>query len=654
MTTATQRNRELSLSCALGDDALLIRRMIGSEALSSLFEYRLELLGEKADVRIESLLGTPMTVSVALPRGGARHFNGFVARFAFAGRHGRYAAYQATLRPWLWFLTRSADCRIFQDRSVVDIVKAVFDDYSIADFDTSGLSGAYGRLAYCVQYRETDFNFVSRLLEDAGIYYYFKARPGRHTMVLVDSYSAHEPIAGYRSLPYAPGADNAVRRSECIFDWLSAGEVQPGTFAVSAFDFEKPSASAAGSLLAKSSLACKHDQSNYEVFDYPGGYTERARGEALAKTRIEAYHAQSQWMEAASNARGLHPGGLFSLDGHPRSDQNGEALVVSAHYELAADEYEAVRPETPTPPFLCRFSALGKGHSFRPPMTASKPVVRGPQTALVVGKAGEELWTDKYGRVKVQFHWDRERPDDETSSCWVRVAQGWAGKRWGSLFIPRVGHEVIVSFLEGDPDRPIITGSVYNAETMPPYPLPDNATRSTVKSNSSKGGSGYNEIRFEDRKGSEQLFLHAEKNRDDRVKNDALEWVGNDRHQVVKKNSYRQIGGTQHTRISGDHNEKIDGVASLDVGRNIQARSGMNYALEAGTEVHIKAGMNVVIEAGSSITLKAGGAFAVIGPVNVTISGTPILLNSGGAPGAGAGSAPTVPEPAKEADDGKK
>lgn len=653
MATATQKSREVSVSCALGDDVLLMRRMSGSEGMSTLSEYNLDLLSEKSDLQIDKVLGTLMTTAVNQPQGGKRYFNGFVTRFAFTGRHGRYSAYQATVRPWLWFLTRSSDCRIFQDKTVVEIVKQVFEDYSIADFDTSALSGSYSALPYCVQYRETDFNFVSRLMEDAGIYYYFKSAQGRHTMVLADSYNAHEAISGYASVSYAPGDENAMRESEVVFDWLSAGEIQPGTFAISAFDFEKPSASAAGSLLAKSSISRSHDQATHEMFDYPGWYTERDKGEALAKTRIEAWHANYQRIEAGTNARGLFPGGLCSLADHPRSDQNGEVLIVSAEYRLASDDYEPAPPEKPTPPFLCRLSAIGKEYTFRPQPTAKKPIVRGPQTALVVGKSGEEIWTDKYGRIKVQFHWDRERTDDETSSCWVRVAQGWAGKKWGTLFIPRIGQEVIVSFLEGDPDQPIVTGSVYNAETMPPYTLPDNATRSTIKTNSSKGGGGYNEIRFEDKKGSEQLFIHAEKNQDNRVKNDSLEWVGNDRHLVVKNNMYQQVGAALHTKVTGNRNEKVDGAASLNVGSNIQHKAGANYAMDAGANVHIKAGANLVIEAGVSITLKAGGGFIVIGPASVTVSGTPILLNSGGSAGSGSGSSPTAPEAAKEADEGK-
>ena len=279
-----------------------------------------------------------------------------------------------------------------------------------------------------------------------------------------------------------------------------------------------------------------------------------------------------------------------------------------------------------------------------------KPVVQGAQTAIVVGPKGEEIWTDKYGRVKVQFHWDREGKRNEQSSCWIRVAQTWAGKRWGTMFMPRIGQEVIVDFLEGDPDQPIITGRVYNADAMPPYELPREQTKSTIKSNSSKGGGGFNELRFEDAKDKEQVFVHAERDMDVRVKNDSREWIGQDRHLIVKQDQIEQVEGDKHLTVKGDHNEKVNGTISVQAGMDMQEKVGMKHALDAGMEIHLKAGMNVVLEAGMSITLKAGGGFIVVGPAGVTISGVPILLNSGGAAGSGSGAAPESPTEPQEAD----
>lgn len=650
----TQSHREISVSCALGPDVLLLRRMRASEALSALSEYELDLYSERADLKIDDLLATPVSVAVDLPRGGQRYFHGFITRFVVTARQGRYATYRATVRPWLWFLTRASDCRIFQEQNVVDIVKAVFAPYAVADFDTSGLSASYQPYPYCVQYRETDFDFVSRLLEREGIYYFFKSEAGRHVMVLADSHAAHVPAPGYATVRYMPAEDRAMRESEVIYEWSVGGQVEPGAQALQDFDFEKPSAS----LLVKSTVARAYGQSRHELFDYPGNYTERGAGESYARHRIEARHASYQRIQGATRARGLFPGALFTLSEHPRGDQNASVLVCAAQYTLSSDSYEPVRVADPEPVLTCTFEAMPAQQDFRPEAVTRKPVVQGPQTAIVVGKAGEEIWTDKYGRIKVQFHWDRLGHEDETSSCWVRVAQGWAGKRWGAMFLPRMGQEVIVSFLEGDPDRPLVTGSVYNADNMPPYPLPAQATRSTIKSNSSIGGGGYNELRFEDKKGAEQFYVHAERDLEQRVRRDALAWIGGDRHVMAVKDSFEQIGGDRHLKVGGDRREKAGGSASHEAAMNMVLKGGLKSALYAGETVHIKAGMNVVIEAGANITLKAGAAFLSIGPAVIVGSTIPLPMPSASTVVNAAVLAATVPPLAppvapQEADDGK-
>lgn len=648
-----QDNRKIDISSSLGLNTLLFHRMVGSDHLGKLSEYHLDLLSEKSDIKIDDVLGKDMSIKLALPKEDEREFNGIVTRFVLTGRQGRYASYQATMRPWLWFLTRTADCCIFQEKTTVDIIKSIFEKYSIADFDLGSLSASYPVLNYCVQYRETDFDFISRLMEQFGIYYYFKHKGGRHTMVLADSYAAHAAIPNYEELSYVPDDEVEMRKGEVVYRWLSGGEILSDEYSLKAFDFEKP----AGNLFVKSNVLRKYDQKSHEIYDYPGLFTERADGETAAQVRVESIQAAYEKVTASCTARGIVPGGLFKLKEHSRADQNRELLVVSANYQLVSDEYESKKSAQAAKPelfFDCHFTAIGKEHTYRTEQVTPKPFVRGPQTAMVVGKSGEEIWTDKYGRIKVQFHWDREGKDDESSSCWVRVSQAWAGKRWGHLFIPRVGQEVIVSFLEGDPDQPLVTGSVYNAESMPPYKLPSQATRSTLKSNSSKGGEGFNELRFEDKKGNEQVFMHAEKNQDFYVKNDLLEWIGNDHHQIVEKDKLEKVGGDKSSTVKGDLNEKVTATVSMDAGKDMQSKVGMKYGLEVGTDIHIKAGMNVVIEAGASITLKAGGAFIVVGPVSVVISGTPILLNSGGSAGSGAGASPKAPKDPEKADDGSK
>jgi type VI secretion system secreted protein VgrG len=617
----TQIHREIQVSSTLGTDVLLFRRMDASEGLSELSDYRLELYSERADLNIDDLLSTPMSVMVDLPAGGKRYFSGLVTRFEFTGRQGRFATYQATLRPWLWFLTLASDCRIFQHLNVPQIIKRVFAPYTIADVDTSGLSASYKPLTYCVQYRESDFNFVSRLMEQEGIYYFFKSSAGRHTMVLADSYGAHAPAPGYASLRYMPAEDRAMLEAEVIYDWRLSGEVQSGAYVLQDFDYEKPSAT----LQVKSAQVRAYGQSKHERYDYPGRFSERHQGETYARTRLEAMQSRYRRVQGASNARGLFPGALFTLTDHPRGDQNGQVLVLSATYRLSSDRYEPTPPEDPEPVLTCAFTALPRQLEFRPECRTRKPLMQGPQTAMVVGKRGEEIWTDPYGRIKVQFHWDREGKDDENSSCWIRVAQGWAGKRWGSLYIPRVGQEVVVSFLEGDPDQPLVTGSVYNADTMPPVNLPEQATRSTLKSHSSKGGAGFNELRFEDKKGAEQVFIHAQKNLDQRIRQDALDWVGRDRHSVVTKDLREQIGGDRHLAVGGDRNEMAGGDVSVGAGTNMILDAGLKLGLSGGTDVHINAGMNVVIEAGTSITLKAGNSFLTLGPT-IIASMAPIPL----------------------------
>jgi type VI secretion system secreted protein VgrG len=642
---ASQATRTLRVNTALGADVLFLRDMTGAERLSAPFEYELELISERIDLSADDLLGTPATVSLLLPAGGDRYFNGIINRFAHCGFDGTVARYRATLVPWLWFLSRRADCRSFQDQTVPDIVKSIFRDHGFSDF-AERLSGSYQPWTYCVQYRESDLNFVSRLLEHEGIYYFHEHSDGKHLLVLADSRSAHAPAPGYATLPFYPPERTGLRDHERIDDWTLVNGVRSGAFAHTAFDFTAPRKS----LLSRSSAPKSHALAGLEVFDYQGGYTEPSAGEGYARIRLEEAQVGYALAQAKSDARGLMCGGLFTLAEHPRSDQNREYLVVAADYVLQSDAFRSAIGATDAPVFRCSLSTIDASLPYRPPRVTPKPVVQGPQTAVVVGKAGEEIWTDQYGRVKVQFHWDRYGQADETSSCWVRVAQVWAGKGWGGMMIPRIGQEVIVDFLEGDPDQPIVTGRVYNGECMPPYTLPDLATRTILKSSSSKGGGGFNEIRLEDKKDSEQIFIHAQKNEDVRVKHDSFEWIGNERHLIVTTDQLEKVGGDKHLTVTGDQNEKVDGTVSLKTGMDLQQKVGAKYALDAGQEVHLKGGMNVVIEAGMSVTLKAGGGFIVVGPAGVTISGTPVLINSGGSAGSGSGCAPDAPKAPKEAD----
>lgn len=648
MSSPTQRNRPIQVATPLGDDTLLFYRMNGYERLGELFEYELELLSEDPAIDPDRLLGENVTVGLVLADGSWRYFNGYVTRFGQYGALDIFSYYRATLRPWLWFLTRAANCRIFQNKTVPEIVKQVFGGHDFTDLKER-LTGTYAPREYCVQYRETDFNFVSRLMEEEGIYYYFTHEDGQHHLVLADSASAHEPFPGYAAIPYHPEEGATDRsRADHIHGWGFAKEVQPGAYALADYDFKKPKAD----LAVKSAIQRGHAHAGYEFFDYPGQYSDAGTGDRYARHRIEEHQARHERCDGTGNARGLAVGCAFTLEDFPRQDQNRGYLVVSASYRMQMDDYlSSGHGSGLERTFECGFSALAQDQPYRPPRVTPKPLVHGAQTALVVGPKGEEVYTDPqgHGMVKVQFHWDRYGQRDQDSSCWVRVSQPWAGKGWGMIALPRVGQEVIVEFLEGDPDQPIITGGVYNAASMPPYALPGNAHISTIKTNSTKGGGGFNELRFNDKKGGEQIFMHAERNLDLRVKASAFEWVGGERHVIVKKDALEQVEGDRHATVKGDSNQAVGGTLSLKADQDLQAKVGMKHALDAGLEIHLKAGMNVVIEAGTSITLKAGGGFVVVGPAGVTISGTPVLINSGGAAGSGSGAAPDAPKPPKEA-----
>jgi type VI secretion system secreted protein VgrG len=337
------------------------------------------------------------------------------------------------------------------------------------------------------------------------------------------------------------------------------------------------------------------------------------------------------------------------LTRHFDDAEKGEYVITSVTHSASNSSY--VSGGGGTEDYAMNFSCIPSGTVYRPPRVTPKPRIHSLQTAICVGRKGEEIDTDKYGRIKCQFFWDRRGKNDDKSSCWIRVAHPIAGKKWGTVDLPRIGHEVVVAFLDGDPDRPLVVGSVFNDWTMPPYDLPAHKTRWTTKTMSSKGGGGFNELRFEDKKGEEQIFISAERNQDNRVKNDSLEWIGNKRHLIVTADQLEKVEGDKHLTVTGDHNEKVNGTISVEAAMDMQEKVGMKHALDAGMEIHLKAGMNVVIEAGMSITLKAGGGFVVVGPTGVAISGTPVLINSGGSAQSGSGSSPQPPDEPELADE---
>lgn len=650
----TQENRLLAINTPLGEDVLLLSRFQGSDALSHLFRFELQLLSEYHNISFEKIIGENVTVSIFLADGSRRYFNGLIARFSH--EHGmddqasslQFSKYHATMVPWFWLLTRTADSRIFQKLSVPDIVKKIFDDHGFADYSMR-LSGTYEARDYTVQYRETDFNFVSRLLEEEGIYYFFEHEEKKHTLVLADSPMEHKPCHGQETARCRLSSGGPMEE-DMVASLKVAKEIRAGKYSINDFNYEIPNAD------LKVSVDSKHvlGPGEREIYDYPGQYAKRKEGDHLATIRIEEEEARITTLSGAGNCRAFNSGCRFRLQDYFRTDMNDKDYVLTSVTHDAKQEGTftgggAAGGEAEIA-YSNQFQCIPHEVPFRPVRSTRRPVVEGVQTAIVVGPSGEEIYTDNLGRVKVQFHWDREGQRNENSSCWLRVGQSMAGNSWGAMFLPRVGHEVIVEFIEGDPDRPIITGQVYHGTNLPPYKLPDEKTKSTFKSNTSPDGGGFNEIRFEDKKGEEQVFIHAEYNQDIRTKNDLFEWVGNDSHLIVVLDQLEKTQGDKHLTVKGDHNEKVDGTVSLEAGMDMQEKVGGKHALDAGQEIHLKAGMKVILEAGTQISLKVGGNFIDIGSSGVTIQGTMVKINSGGAAGSGSGSSPEAPQEPREAD----
>ncbi|SAL49887.1 Rhs element Vgr protein [Caballeronia humi] len=665
----TDTHRIARIACALGPDALVLHRMHGREELGRLAQWDLELLAERSDLDIATMLGSDLSLALELPAGGEREFNGIVAAFELARpastKPNRPALYRATVRPRLWLLTRASHCRFFYQKTVPGIISEVLSGYHI-DFENK-CAAQYPSLEHCAQYRESDFDFVSRLAEREGIYYYLEHSNGKHKLVLTDSSQVHAATPHGRPLPFRPLAA-APGEHECVYAWSTGGEVQTGIVETNDYDFENPTQSEQQGLVARALRPQPFDRPVFAMQEHGLGYSRHDDADRYAKAHVQAYEAANVRVSGRTTARCIWPGGLIQLTEHPVREQNGEYLVVSAEYELNADTYLSTPDATAQPVvFDCAFTAQRRATAFRAARITPRARVAGPQTAVVVGPSGEEIHTDKYGRIKVQFHWEQLAAPGSRGTlqrCWVRVAQPWAGKGWGAFFLPRIGQEVLVDFIEGDPDQPLVTGSVHNAAQMPPLDLPAKSARTTLKSNSTKGGNGFNEMRFDDTKGSEQLFFHAERNLDAWVKYDALMRVGHERHVLVEKNDFARCGGDRSDALAGNHSGRIGGKLSLDVAQDTQHKSGTNLVLTAGANVDIKGAVNVTIEAGTLLTLKAGGNTIVLGPAGiainaagpVTIDGALVKINCGGA-GAGSGAisaSPDAPVDPQPADDGTR
>lgn len=589
MGRLTQEHRFISISdFSLGKDTFVITSLQGSEYISGLFEFELELYSENHDIPPDKIVGKNGTVTVQ--NDYQRRFNGFIKTFSRGevGPHN-HRVYRMVMVPWLWFLTKNHNCRIFQEKNTKDIVTQVFNDLGFTDFDFKAAGGSPRE--YCVQYNESDFHFVSRLLEEEGIAYYFKHEDGKHTLVLVDQLNAY-PDLPETDLEYSKGNMPGTQ----ITRWEHAYEFKKGQWTLNDYNFKEPKKDLKTSTKTKSTFA---NNAQFEHYEYPALY-DMAQGKELVKIRLEAEESRRDIVHASSDCTSFCAGGKFKLAKHESASEKASYVVLGIHHHasdnsfFAGDEGDATYGND----FVCIPSSV----HFRPDPVHKRPEMKGPQSALVVGPAGEEIYIDDLCRIKVQFYWDREGKNDENSTCFIRVMQSWAGNQWGSSFIPRIGHEVIVSFLDGDPDRPLVTGSVYNAWNKPVY---TSKTQSGVKSRSTKGGNpqNYNELRFEDKKGSEQVYLHAEKDFDSHVENDQSLTVEKNRRKNVGENETYQVGGDRSKTIEGNQSENIRKDKSTDVGGSHTESIAKDMSISVGKNIAIDIGENHTESIGKNMTI---------------------------------------------------
>jgi type VI secretion system secreted protein VgrG len=731
----SQTNRLWQVTTPLGEQTLVVTGFRGTENISRLFSFELDLIAQNSTpIDFGKLIGNPITLAVATPGQGDsndwRYVNGICAAFSEGNRNEEFTSYSAQVVPKIWLLTHSVRSRIFQQKSVPDILKQVLEGHA---YDIQ-LRGKYEPREYCVQYRESDFSFASRLMEDEGIYYFFEHSKTGHKMVIADTPQSHSDVPGLTQAKYDV-VEGGLRKADHIYQWRKTQAVRASKYALWDHHFQQPTQNleAKDNVVTSVQVGTITHELNYhvneplEIYDFPGGYAERFDGispgggdqsarlqklfednQRTVKLRMQAEAVPALTIHGTSSCANFLSGHKFTLDRH--FDAKGEYVLVSVVHDASLGEPYRSGQGAGSFTYLNTFTCIPATLPYRPARETTVPFIAGVQNALVTGPAGKEIFIDKYGRVKVQFYWDREGKKDENSSCWIRVAQSFAGKRWGASFWPRLGQEVLVAFVEGDPDQPVIVGSVYNAEQMPPYqgdgldPNHKNDPNvSGIKTNSTLGGTGFNEIRFDDTKDKEELFLHAQRDFDVTTNNDSLartygnryqiigtdkggqktgdqqEEIYQDQHLTVHRNRIEQVGdsmqllvggidqgqGNQdvvikgarkesigqddNLQVAGSRKEKIGLDQSLTVGGSQQEKVGQKHAVDAGMEIHLKAGMTVTIEAGMQLTLKGPGGFIDIGPEGIVIQGDMVLINSGGAPGAGSGSSPQTPDSATEA-----
>jgi type VI secretion system secreted protein VgrG len=624
---------EISVISPLGEDVLLFHSMSGEEELGRLFRYHIHVLSENHDVAPEDIVGHNVTVVLRLRDDTERYFNGYATVFAYVGSHLHYAHYQLTLEPWLGLLSRTVDCRIFQEKTVPDIAEEVFREYGFSDFELR-LSGDYLKSEFCVQFEETMLDFLCRRFEHEGIYFYFLHEKDKHILILCDSLSSHDLVSEYEKIPFNPKNVGGKFEPSTINSWKIQTQLVPGTVTLNSYDFKSPRAK----LLAKSSDPAKHPFAELEVFEFEDEYIQQKKGEAYAKIRREEHHAKRHVAEGLCNVRMLYCGALYEMIDHPRQSENKEYLIVSCRYELMVDEFftaEERAAQEAWEPLTLDFTAIDSQTPYRPPRVTPVPKVEGPQTATVVGKVGEDIWTDVFGRIKVRFHWDRGSDGDEKSSCWIRVVQNRAGKGWGEVYLPHRDQEVVASFIGGDPDIPLITGRLYNGDNKPPLDLPADKTKVAMRD---QGG---NQVTMQGKGGEQQIALYSptaeskisigspnESNVFIKTLGDLSKLVVGPEYQKTDGNYRRVLGAEVKMSVQGNASyEYRSDVLKTTVGSTNELFIGSKTATTISTEDKITlssvksftGGVDQSIFVGAKMGLQAGFFGSVTGGWKLTV-----------------------------------
>jgi type VI secretion system secreted protein VgrG len=596
----TQADRIAELVTRLGTDKLVLSSFEVTEELSKPFEIRVECLSTDQNIDFNPALGQKAHIRYNTIGKAKRYFSGMLVEASWFGEREAMSSYQIVLRPWFWLLTQASDCRIFQNKTPLQIIEDVFKKSGFTDFEIKTTEN-YKAIDYYVQYRETNFDFVCRTMETFGIYYYFKHSADNHIMVLADAKSSHQPIPSLPKCRFIGMGERTRDTEETLSSWLSGRMFRTGKVTVKAFDFDKPSAN----LTADHTSGGGYAHDTLEVYDYPEKYKqgeESDLGQKYAKARLQAAQSLDKRRHAAGDAASLFPGGLTTLEKHPMDSENKEYLVVAATHSFVAESYRSGSSSASGDSYSGHYTLQLSDRPFRALIETPKPVIYGPQTAVVVGPKGEEIYTDKHGRIKVQFHWDRQGKNDDKSSRWIRVSQTHSGKGWGGVYLPRIGMEVVVEFIEGDPDRPLVVGTVYNGDNKMPYDMPTNKTQAGMKTRSSKGGgeANYNEFVFEDKKGSEFVRFHAEKDMDYTVEDKET--------RTVKGKNKKAAGETTRATVieKGDDILTVKtGDQHVTIGRDQIIDVAENITMKAGTSITLKVGLSTITMTKSSITIKS-------------------------------------------------